>query len=303
MQAGQAKKVPFILRVFRFYFSKIGLIFPNFVTKLAAQLWIKPPPRKIKQNDFEFLKSSNPKQKTSQYGPHTLYSFGNGSNKVLFVHAWGGHTADFKNLIPLFEKSNYQIISFDFAGHGLSPAKDTDFNDLSLLLLEIDQEYGPFDIVTSHSAGAIISFVAFDRGFRLPKKFVALSPLGRLYEHYQNKFVDLLHMPPKVSDNLETYFKNKYGSEDFWNIYNVNSYTEKFNIPGLIIHDKDDYGVPVSEAEFLHENWKNSELKLTENLGHWRLLKDKTVLEMIEKFIEGEKRKQIKAEIKEEEFA
>lgn len=286
MQSGQAQKVPFMLRVFRFYFSKIGRLFPRQATKMAARLWIQPPPRKLKQKDFFFLDSSNSQKKSSAHHPYTMYTYGNGDKKALFVHAWGGHTADFKEIIPLYTKLGYQSFAFDFPGHGFSEPNDTDFHKLSLMLLEIDQEYGPFDLITTHSGGAIITYVALSRGLRLPKKMITISPLGRLYEHFQHKFVDLLHMPQKVSDRLEDYFKKEYGSEDFWNIYNINQYANEMNIPGLIIHDKDDTGVPVSESEILHQNWSNSELMLTEKLGHWRLLKDENILARIEEFVE-----------------
>jgi pimeloyl-ACP methyl ester carboxylesterase len=56
-------------------------------------------------------------------------------------------------------------------------------------------------------------------------------------------------------------------------------------IPVLVIHDKNDTEVPVKCAINIHKHLKNSELLLTQNLGHRKILGDKKVIEKIIHFI------------------
>lgn len=288
MHMGQAKKVPFILRVFRFYFSVIGQIFPKFVSNLGNKLWRTPPKRRIKPNDLEFMQSANHEFVDHELGRYTSYKFGSGSKKALIVHAWGGHTADFKEIIPELIAADYQVTAFDFPAHGLSGGKTSDLDDVSKILLDVDQKHGPFDLVITHSGGIIATFVSYNRGLRTPKKMISISPLCRLNVFFKTHFIDLLKIPPKVERYMEDYYAKRFQAEDLWNAYSVNTYTEKFNIPSLIIHDEHDTGVPVSEAHFLNENWKNSSLKVTQKLGHWRLLRDQQVVDLVKDYIGNE---------------
>ena len=59
----------------------------------------------------------------------------------------------------------------------------------------------------------------------------------------------------------------------------------KIDIPVLVIHDKDDDEVPVSCALHIHQNLKNGELLLTQNLGHRKILGDTEVIQKTINFI------------------
>ena len=56
--------------------------------------------------------------------------------------------------------------------------------------------------------------------------------------------------------------------------------------PVLIIHDKDDDDVSVEAAYQIKKALKNSELLITEGLGHRRILGDKKVISKIVEFLQ-----------------
>ena len=53
----------------------------------------------------------------------------------------------------------------------------------------------------------------------------------------------------------------------------------------MIIHCENDLDAPVKHAKYIHKNWKNSTLVLTQNLGHRKILKNKEVSESIIDFL------------------
>ena len=56
-------------------------------------------------------------------------------------------------------------------------------------------------------------------------------------------------------------------------------------IPVLLIHDENDYEVPVTASKNIFANLKNGELLITNNLGHRKILGNKEVIEKTINFI------------------
>jgi len=67
--------------------------------------------------------------------------------------------------------------------------------------------------------------------------------------------------------------------------YSAYKAAEKIEIPILIIHDKDDDDVSVKAAYHIQKHLKNSEIMITESLGHRKILGDYNVIKKIIEFI------------------
>ena len=65
--------------------------------------------------------------------------------------------------------------------------------------------------------------------------------------------------------------------------FSISSFAKEINNDCLIIHDKDDKEADFKNSIKLHKNWKNSELLLTEGLGH--NLKSAEIIEKVINFI------------------
>ncbi len=59
---------------------------------------------------------------------------------------------------------------------------------------------------------------------------------------------------------------------------------EGVKIPTLVVHDEDDVDVHVSSAYEIHENLENSEIFITKELGHRRILGNSEVINKIINF-------------------
>ncbi len=60
---------------------------------------------------------------------------------------------------------------------------------------------------------------------------------------------------------------------------------QKLNLPGLIIHDKDDSEADYEQALFFDEMWPQGKLISTKGLGHSRILRDDKVIDKIIGFV------------------
>ena len=87
------------------------------------------------------------------------------------------------------------------------------------------------------------------------------------------QFANALSIPNKTIVKMRQYAwkkyrisASKYGSD--WN----NVFASDFNVPTLIIHDKNDREIDVSNARMLAEQWTWADYIETERLGHRRIL-------------------------------
>lgn len=83
---------------------------------------------------------------------------------------------------------------------------------------------------------------------------------------------------------LKNHFEKKYG--EAMENYSSHIAAKEVKIPILIIHDKNDDDVPVKSAYNIDIYLKNSELMITEGLGHRKILGNEAVINKIKNFLE-----------------
>ena len=69
--------------------------------------------------------------------------------------------------------------------------------------------------------------------------------------------------------------------------YSSHSAAKTVEIPVLVIHDENDYEVPVETSINIHDNLKNGELLITQHLGHRKILGNPFVIEKTVGFIKN----------------
>ena len=57
------------------------------------------------------------------------------------------------------------------------------------------------------------------------------------------------------------------------------------DVPVLLIHDEEDFEVPVSSSYEIRQNLVNSKIITTKGLGHTKILRDKGVISQVYNFI------------------
>lgn len=211
-----------------------------------------------------------------------IYHFGNqeSNNKILLVHGWSGRGTQLVKIANNF-KDNYHIISFDAPAHGLSSGKTTMMLEFVESIIEMDKKFGNFKFAIGHSLGGMSILNSINKQVYFDK--IVLIGSGNSIKNIIKNYIQNLQIKDKYVDLLIQSFENQLNDEmEKYSSYRV---AENISTPTLLIHDKFDYDVPVEEAYHLHNYLKSSQLIITENLGHRKILGDKNVINSIQNFL------------------
>lgn len=261
----------------------LSVISTKLTVLFAAKLFTTPVKYKIPKRELEMYSKSDHEL---LYIPGInkkimVYSYGTSAKKILLVHGWSGRGTQLFKIADELLKSGYSTISFDAPAHGKSPGRNTLMPEFIETILELERQLGPFEAAIGHSLGGMSLLNSLKRGLQINRLILIGS--GDIVKDIIDDFVKKLNLKPKISDLLQYHFEKKSGllMDDF----SANKVAKDISIPVLIIHDENDSEVSVKSAINIHKHMKNSELLLTQNLGHRKILGDKKVIEKIIHFI------------------
>lgn len=253
------------------------------VTSYAAKLFTTPIKHKVPKREFEMDQKSI--QKTI-YVPAidrniVTYHYGKSDRKILLVHGWSGRGTQLFKIADELLKNGYSTISFDAPAHGKSQGKTTIMSEFIASILEIEKQYGPFEIAIGHSLGGMSVLNAIKDGLKVNKAIVIGS--GDIVQDIIDDFVSKLELKQEISDRLRDLFEEKYQVKmDDFSAYKA---AQKVKIPVLVIHDNDDPEVSVKAGIHIHQQLEKGTLYLTEGLGHRKILGNQNVIKKTLEFI------------------
>jgi len=250
--------------------------------KFASKLFTSPMKYKIPKREVEMEKNSVQQSLVLEIGKEiVVYNYGQGAKKVLLVHGWSGRGTQLVKIADEMLELGYSTISFDAPGHGKASGKTSNMTEFIAAILEMQEKFGPFEFAIGHSLGGMSILNAIKRGLKVKKAVIVGS--GDIVEDIMDDFVEKLGMNIAIAKKMKASFEKKIGETmDSFSAYIV---AREVEIPVLIIHDNDDADVPVKAAHNIHENLKNSELMITNGLGHRKILGDAKVIKKIVAFL------------------
>lgn len=210
-----------------------------------------------------------------------VYEYGQATKKVLLIHGWSGRGTQLVKIADEMLSNGYCTISFDAPAHGKSGTTTTIMLEFIASILELEKKYGPFEFAIAHSLGAMSLLNAIKQGLQVKKGVLIGS--GNSVDKIVADFISKLKLPAKVGEQMKREFEKKYHAkmEDYAGYVAA----KEVKIPMLVIHDKQDYEVPVDAAYGIAENLENHELIITEGLGHRKILGDAKVIQHITSFL------------------
>jgi pimeloyl-ACP methyl ester carboxylesterase len=186
---------------------------------------------------------------------------------------------------PLVE-SGYSVIAFDAPAHGESDGTTTSYFEFTDVVRAFIKADSGFDIsaVIAHSLGAAAVINGLSKE-RTAVDTVLIAPALKLKEILYNTF-DRYGIPANLYRNMIASFEKKYGySLDHDNPVRL---LRDLNRPVFIVHDRDDKMIPYMDSRKAAENHANVRVRITEGLGHKRILNDETVLEDVLQCLSGQ---------------
>jgi pimeloyl-ACP methyl ester carboxylesterase len=257
----------------------------NLTVKFAKKLFSTPIRYKLPKRELEM--NSNTKQELI-YIPKIgkkimVYQYGTSAKKVLLVHGWSGRGTQLVKIADKLIDMGYSTISFDAPAHGKSPGKTTLMLEFIESILELEKLYGKFDFAIGHSLGAMSILNSIKQGLNVKKAVILGS--GDSINDILLDFVSKIQLKPEIATLMRESFEEKFN--DSMESYSGAVAAEKVLVPMLVIHDKEDEDVPYTASVNIHNKLKNSELILTDNLGHRKILGDEKVISKIQEFLEN----------------
>lgn len=275
---------PMILKLFRLGFQVGGRLAPPVAGKLAYRLWLTPTRFKTPASEQKALESAD--IKFLQINDHKIATFhwGQSGPTVLLVHGWSGRGAQLGSFVEPLIEAGYRVLSFDAPGHGKSSGKQSSLYKIVDTLLALQEHFGNFDSIITHSFGGPCVAKALQQGLTT-KRLVSIAPPAST-QSLVDKYTHFLRIPNKARNSMARHIENQFG-EAVWQDLSMVNTVKELKIPGLLIHDTHDIDIPWQEGYEVSQAWGNAEFIKTSELGHRRILRDAGVIEAVVKFVVG----------------
>ncbi|MBY0487413.1 MAG: alpha/beta hydrolase [Flavobacteriaceae bacterium] len=276
----QSLKIPKLILITA---KLLEVISTKLVTKFAAKLFTRPIKYKIPKREFNMDKASV--QETflvpSINKEIIVYHYGKSDKKILLVHGWSGRGTQLVKIADELLNLGYSTISFDAPAHGKSNGNSSIMSEFIASILELEKKFGPFEFAIGHSLGGMSILNAIREKLKVRK--VVIIGSGDIIQDIIDDFIKKLKLNPEIGIKLREHFEKKYGVE--MNYYSASNAAKEVLIPVLIIHDENDVDVNIKAAYNIKENLNISDLMITKNLGHRKILGNTEVIKRIVEFI------------------
>jgi pimeloyl-ACP methyl ester carboxylesterase len=265
----------------RAYFALASRLLPDLARRHAEHLFTLPPRYAGRRTH-----PVDARRETVVAGKHSLAVWQAGpasAPAVLLVHGWGGRGVQLGSFVAPLLAGGYRVVWFDQPGHGENLRRGVALPDFVRALEALAATHGPIAAAIGHSLGAAAIGVALRRGVALGR-VVFVSPPSSISQHAHN-FARLLGITPRVREAMRHRLENRYGVR-FDDIDRIEE-LEHLHVPALFVHDLEDAEVPFEHTLRLSARMPGACLLRTHGLGHFRLLRDPTVVGAVADFVSG----------------
>ena len=258
-------------------------ISPYLASRFAAKLFLTPFKYKLPEREKEMDENSIQKNVIVPEINREIvvYEYGDAAKKILITHGWSGRGTQLSKIAEALKENGYGIVSFDAPAHGKAEGRWSMMPFFISAIHYLEKEYGPFEALIGHSLGGMSSLKAISDGIQT-KKLVIIGTANSVTKITRD-FAQNMKMNEEVARRMKSYFDKKFGQD--MDDYSGTRSADGVHIPTLVIHDKTDVDVEISSAYEIDKALENSELYITEGLGHRRILGDRKVINKIVEFI------------------
>ena len=273
--------MPVAFLLLRLAIRLLGAISPALAGRWVYRLWFQPLRYPEPEREKEWRRTSQPLDVEFHGQRLAVDSWGAGP-VVLMVHGWNGRGVQLGAFTPELVRAGYRVVTFDAPAHGRSPGRATNLPEVSEAIQAVARACGPVHAIIGHSFGVACSIYAVRQGLKV-NRIVAISPPNSVRGLTQ-KFFTALDVAPRAQAVFNRLFEKNFGA-DLWQRFSPEDLARGLEVPGLVIHDQDDTGVPWQEGAAVAQAWPGAEFVHTTGLGHRRILRDPDVIARAAAFI------------------
>lgn len=281
------RRLPLAVRAVRFGFATVGRVFPGFAGKMAYRFFTTPRFRaRHKVSDpiieraqlFEVL-----------YGKQILkaYAWGKGNRNILLVHGWESRGTALRSFVPELVEQGFRVIAFDGPAHGNSTGKRTNLPHFAgAVRAVINHVDGVYGIITHSFGGASTVFALTNNSPTTQVEKLVLIAVPDKISNIIQSAIDTMKVPASASRRFIKMIEQRLKTP----LAEAQLSKANGRLPvkrALIVHDKNDTIVPFQAAQGIFDAWDNAALLVAEGMGHYKLVKNPTLIKKVVSFITG----------------
>ncbi|MEQ1439136.1 alpha/beta fold hydrolase [Fontimonas sp. SYSU GA230001] len=256
-----------------------GRLAPGLSARYARQQLMRP--RRLPPRDWEAGAAASARRVSFRFGLSGLRWGADDAPVVLMLHGWEGRPTQFARFIAPLLAAGRQVIALDGPAHGASPGEEANPILFAQALMEAAAEIRDLDAVVGHSMGGGAIGYALSLGLS-PRRVVLLGAPSSL-RGVLDRFADEVGLLPRVRRRFLDLVHRHTGVDP--DAMDIGRLATDYDVPALVVHDRDDALVPFADGEAMVRNWLGAELLATQGLGHWRILTDPAVVGRVVAFL------------------
>lgn len=273
------------LRIPRNTLRALGAVSDDLAALYAEHLFLTPPKPARPAWELEVLAGSERGEVVSEDGDRIpTWSWGEGP-VVLLVHGWSGRGSQLGALVAPLVAAGFRVVTFDGPGHGDAPARQGSVVTQARAVTAVSRSVRQVHAIVAHSVGGTASMLAahWAPEGAAPRYVLVGAPLDP--KRFLADFSRMLGVSPIVLAKMIARVEARYGIDVAELDTRIAAATLRAS--ALIIHDEKDGEVDVASGRELAALWPGSRLKVTDGLGHRRILRDPDVLDDVVEFVGG----------------
>jgi len=264
-----------------FYFNVLAYVHPKMLQKKGFALFCNPFAHKVKPHQMQFLEKGIAEVIDFENYKIQTYKWGNGSKKILMVHGWASHSFRWKKYVEHLLQHDFTVYALDAPAHGLSTGKLIHVVVYAKVMALFLQKKPEVNAIVSHSIGGFATTYYLNHyKTNNIEKVVIMGAPGEATDFF-DFYKKTLSLSSRSVTIIIKEFQQRLGQLPSY--FSTAKFADNLTIPALIIHDKGDLATNHHYSIRLNKHWKNSQLILTEGLGHD--LKSKEVIQTVVNFV------------------
>ena len=228
--------------LFRTLLSALQL-FPSIAGRVAYRRFFRP--RRSRPRKVEGLRTYD---LAAQDDRIRVYEGGDGP-AVLVVHGWESSVARLEVLLHTLIANGFRVVAFDMPAHGRSAAVDTDIVEITKVIVTLADSAGPFAAAIGHSFGGVCLANAIKAKLKVGRLVLFSTPSS--LSGMIDKYCRVLGIGQLTKIRLVRAIEERLSSRELEREFDLRLILQDSGVPTLIIHDRRDPVVPISEAEEL----------------------------------------------------
>ncbi len=201
------------------------------------------------------------------------------------VHGWESNAGSMSQIASRLSADGKRVVLFDLPGHAFYKSDSTNLlecKDALHKVLKFLNPQVPVSIVSHSFGSAVTAFCIRETDYRLDKMVFLTGP-NKVQNIFQ-EFKSIVQMGDRAYKKMVDITEEILG-EPISNISIANNLKNGKYEDLLLIHDKHDKILPYSNSEEIREVVERSSLETFENVGHYRMLWNKDIIDRCSEFL------------------